>query len=119
MKVARLTLIAALSAAAFAAHADDSWKFRSGLPFESTLTRAQVQAEFEQARKAPNTYSISYNPVTNFKSQRTREEVRAEFMANRDAVAAMTGEDSGSTYLAARKPVVEATRLAGTPVNAQ
>jgi|GEM_PF-4763587 len=120
MKTARIALVAVLSAAAFAAHADDSWQFRSGIPFEGKLTREQVQAELEQSRNAPNTYSIKYNPVANFKSQLTPEQVRAEFLASREAVAAMTGEDSGSAYLAAHKAKVDSgTRLAGSPVNAQ
>ncbi|AMO23350.1 hypothetical protein GCM10027034_41450 [Ramlibacter solisilvae] len=119
MKTARLALVAALSAAALAAHADDSWMFRSGIPFESTLTRAQVQAGLEQSRREPNVYSSSYNPLTNFSSQLTREQVRAEFLDSREGVAAMTGEDSGSAYLAARKPRADSMHLAGTPSNAQ
>ena len=77
-----------------------------------------MQAEFDQARNAPNTYSISYNPVANFQSRVTREQVRAEFLASRDAVAAMTSEDSGSAYLAhaqARRQRHSAGRHTGQP----
>ena len=119
MKTSRLALIAALSAAAFTAHADELDASQFANAFQGTKTRAQVQAEFDQARNAPNTYSISYNPVANFQSRVTREQVRAEFLASRDAVAAMNSEDSGSAYLAMHKRAASVTHLAGTPLNPQ
>jgi Domain of unknown function (DUF4148) len=120
MKTSRLALIAALSAAAaFTAHADEADASQFANVFQGTKTRAQVQTEFEQARNAPNPYSISYNPVANFRSRLTREEVRAEFLASRDAVAAMNSEDSGSAYLAMHKRDASINQLAGTPVNPQ
>jgi hypothetical protein len=45
--------------------------------------------------------------------------VTAEYVANRDAVAAFNSEDSGSAYLARHDAAPAFTRLAGTNVNAQ
>jgi len=46
--------------------------------------------------------------------------VTAAYIASRDQVAAFTGEDSGSAYLAqASRRTVSETTLAGQPVNAQ
>ena len=116
-----LALVAALSVAGFAAHAetpDVSGQFAQGA--RAQTARAQVQADLNQYRQAgANPWSTSYNPLKEFRGQRTRAEVQAEFLASRNAVAAMTAEDSGSAYLAARKPAATAPQLAGTPVNAQ
>ena len=74
-------------------------------PFQSVRTRADVQAELAAYKKnGVNTYSISYNQLSKFKSERTRDEVRAEYLADREEVAALTSEDSGSAYLAHYAP---------------
>jgi hypothetical protein len=116
-----LALAAVLTVAGFAAHAetpDLSGQFAQGTP--ATTTRAQVQADLNQSRQAGvNPWSTSYNPLKGFQSQRTRAEVQAEYIASRNAVAAMTAEDSGSAFLAARKPATAAAQFAGQPVNAQ
>lgn len=71
------------------------------VPFQSTATRAQVQAELAAFKKSGvNPWSNSYSQVRNFKSSKSRAEVVAEYIASRDRVAAMTREDSGSAYLA-------------------
>jgi hypothetical protein len=70
-------------------------------PFVSTASRAQVQDELRQFRQAGiNPWADEYNPIAGFRSSMTRAEVTAEFMASRQAVAAMSAEDSGSSYLA-------------------
>lgn len=51
--------------------------------------------------------------------QQTRAEVQADFVANRDRVAAFTREDSGSAYLATNRATVAAPVFAGQPVNAR
>ena len=116
-----LALAAILSVAGFAAQAetpDLSGQFAQGAPAQAT--RTQVQAELGQYRQAGvNPWSTSYNPLKTFRSERTRAEVQGEYLASRNAVAAMTAEDSGSAFLAARKPAVSGRQLAGTPVNAQ
>ena len=119
MNATRLLIAAALSVAALGAQADEADGSQNVIQFNGTATRAQVQAQL--ANKGANTFSIQYNPLTTFQGQRTREEVRAEFLGSRDAVAAMTAEDSGSAYLAARHDATTArdTQLAGQPRNPQ
>jgi len=114
-------LIAALSLAAFAAHADDadpSGQFAAAAAAQAS--RADVQAQLATYKKSgANPWSTSYNPLKSFQSTRSRAEVTAEYVAIRDAVAAMTAEDSGSAYLAARPVRTGVRHLAGQPVNAQ
>lgn len=70
-------------------------------PFVSTRSQTEVRAELDAFKKSGvNPWARSYNPLTGFASSKTRAEVTAEFVANRDAVAALNGEDSGSKYLA-------------------
>ncbi len=112
--------LAVLSVAAFAAHADDA--DRSGQFAASATTgqasRAQVQAQLADYKKAGvNPWSTSYNPLASFKGEKTRAQVTNEYLASRNAVAAMTGEDSGSAFLASNKQAIDASRqLAGQPV---
>ncbi|MDB5883035.1 MAG: hypothetical protein JWP43_2913 [Ramlibacter sp.] len=90
--------------------------------FTSSASRAQVQAELAQYRRAGiDTSSYEYNPLTQFKSATTRAQVTAEYLANRDQVAAASGEGSGAETFARNINVnrQDATRLAGLPVNAQ
>jgi hypothetical protein len=114
-------LVAVLSFAAFAAHADDadaSGQFAASAAVKATRTEVQSQlASYKQA--AVNPWSTSYNPLKSFQGTRSRAEVRAEYIASRDAVAAMTREDSGSAFLATRPATNGVRYLAGTPVNAQ
>ncbi|MGJ0223515.1 hypothetical protein ACQUZK_08955 [Streptococcus pyogenes] len=71
------------------------------VPFVPSASRAEVRAEMEAFKKSGvNPWSIRYNPTHDFRSARTRAEVTAEYIRERDAVAAMNGEDSGSRYLA-------------------
>lgn len=113
-----LALAAALSFAAVAAHAESPDPSGQFAPNAGPATRAQVQAELGQYRQSGvNPWSTSYNPLQQFHSQKTRAEVEAEFLANRDAVRAMTAEDSGAAYLAARQGTAPAARqFAGQPV---
>ena len=88
-------------------------------PFVPTATRAEVQADlaaFEASGSNP--WSRDYNPLAEFDSQRSRQEVKAEYVQARDRVAAFTAEDSGSAYLAGQPDAVPHTRVAGTPGNA-
>jgi hypothetical protein len=121
MNRSSLALAAVLSVAAFAANAespDPSGQFAASTA--SQQTRATVQAQQAQARQAGvNPWSSSYNPLKSFRSERTRADVQADFVANRDRVAAFTREDSGSAFLATNRATVAAPVLAGQPVNAQ
>ena len=117
----RFALAAALTLAAFAAQADDmapTGQFAASVA--APTTRAEVQAQFADYRQAGvNPWSTSYNPLKSFRSQTSREQVTAEYLASRNTVAAMTGEDSGSAFLAAHQPGGDASRLlAGQPTRA-
>lgn len=64
-------------------------------PFVSTKSRAEVQAEL--ARPFPvggSPWSMRYDPLAGFKSRLSRAQVQAEFMAARDEVSALTGEET-------------------------
>jgi hypothetical protein len=81
--------------------------------FTSTRTRAEVQAELAQFKQAGvNPWSTSYNPVRDFRSEKTREQVTAEYQASRDSVAANTSEDSGSAFAATHKGIEVTPRFA-------
>ena len=105
MNRSSLVLAAALSVAAFAVQAetpDLSGQYGQSVA-SSQVSRTQAQA-VPANQTGVNPWSISYNPLATFKSERSRAEVRADYLASRKAVAAMTGEDSGSAYLAATQP---------------
>jgi hypothetical protein len=105
MKATRLLFVAALSTAAFAAQADafDAPEFAK--QFNGSKSRAEVQAELGQYKQSRvNPWSTTHNPLASFKSDRTRAQVQADYIASRNRVAAFTGEDSGSSYLAGNRP---------------
>lgn len=122
MNTAKLLLIASIAAASFAAAAADVPEANQGPDqvAQGTLSRQQVQSEFTAAKQAGVApWASTYNPNATFRSDLTRSQVTAEYLASRDEVAAMTAEDSGSAYLAhvaARQHRV-GTDLAGQPVN--
>ena len=81
--------------------------------FVSLKTRAEVQSELAQYKAdGVNPWSIQYNPLKSFKSTASRAEVTAAYIADRDEVAAITGEDSGSTYFASTQPVQAGVNVA-------
>jgi hypothetical protein len=118
-----LSALALLIAVSGAALADDPTPdtYRDMAP--SGKTRAEVQAELQQARLdgSIKVWSNQYNPLTVAKSLRSREAVRAEVIAARNAgeLNALNGEDSGSAYLAAQGSRAAAPLLAGSPVKGQ
>ena len=124
MKKSLITLaaVALVSGAAFAQDADPAGQFATQV--NSSLTRAQVNAEVVAAVKAGDT-SPSKIPLIGkvqpeLKSGVSRAEVVAQFIADREEAEAMTAEDSGSTYLAKNSFTRDTNRvLAGSPVNAQ
>ena len=88
--------------------------------FVSTRSRAEVQAELFAYKKAGvNPWSLSYNQLAGFKSVTSRDQVVADYIASRDVVAAINGEDSGSAYFAQLQRTGSTATLAGTPVNPQ
>ena len=70
--------------------------------FVPAKSRATVLAELDQfrAQYPVSPWSFRYNPLASFKSTATRAEVTAAYIADRDEVAALNGEDSGSTFVA-------------------
>jgi opacity protein-like surface antigen len=114
-----IAIAAILAAAAGAALADDITIDTT--PFTSAATRAQVQAELAAFKQSGvNPWSNQYNQLAQFSSQRSRAAVTAEYTNARDQVAALTGEDSGSAYLAARhRDAGTSATVAGQPRNPQ
>ena len=111
--IAAIALVAASSAFAESPLVDTR-------PFAGAKTRAEVQAELQQFQAAGvNPWAQEFDQLRGFKSATTRAQVTAEYLQSRDETAALTAEDSGSAWLAARTPVVAAPVLAGQPVNAQ
>jgi hypothetical protein len=112
-------LVLAAAAVAGDAFADDITVDNS--KFVSAKSRAEVQAELGQFKKAGTSpWSIQYNPLAGYKGEKSRAEVTAQYVASRNQVAAFTGEDSGSAYLAQNRVRAAGTALAGKPqTNAQ
>jgi hypothetical protein len=122
MNTSRYLLACVAAVAAVAAQAQqplwtaDGWRVHD---VPSVRSAAEVRTELDQAKKGPNPWASSFNPLASFQSTKTRAQVQAEYIAGRDAVAAFNSEDSGSAYLAAHQAVRPATQLAGQPANAQ
>jgi hypothetical protein len=105
-------VLAAAALAATASYADDITVDTAS--FVGTRSRAEVQAELAQFKQSgPNVWATSYNQLAQFQPQRTRGEVKAEFLAARAQVQALGAEDSGSSYLARNRAArADATRVA-------
>jgi hypothetical protein len=75
-------------------------------PFVSSLSRAEVQAELMSQRAtitaAGGEWAQQSNQVARMNSGYTTAQAKAEYLAARREVMALTGEDSGSSYLAKR-----------------
>jgi hypothetical protein len=70
-------------------------------PFVSVASRAQVRQELDQFRgSGVNPWADEYNQLAGFHSSTSRAATTAEYLAWRDAVAAFSSEDSGSSYIA-------------------
>jgi hypothetical protein len=96
----RIASILAVTAAAFSVNAlaetpgvDNS--------FVPQKTRAEVQAELARYKAAGvNPWSTQYNPLRSFRSAASRDAVTAEYIANREAVAALNSEGGSGTFAA-------------------
>jgi hypothetical protein len=115
------SLITAIAlSAGFAGAAFAEGPIQSNDVFVGSKTRAEVQAELSAYKQAGvNPWSTSYNPLKGFRSAVTRDAVVADYIASRDQVRAVTGEDSGSAYFAQERSLVAPATLAGTPARAQ
>ena len=115
-----VTTILAIAAAAVTSTASADDITIDTTPFVSSKTRAEVQAELRQFREAGvNPWTQDFDQLAQFRSDRTRAQVTSEFVAARDQVESMTGEDSGSVFLSQGGPVEDAPVVAGQPINAQ
>ncbi len=111
-------LVIAAAAVAGNAFADDITVDTT--PFNSVKSRAEVQAELGQFKKAgTSVWSTQYNPLARFQSTRSAADVRAEYIASRNEVAALNSEDSGSAYLATAGNRFVSPTLAGQKAPAQ
>jgi hypothetical protein len=73
-------------------------------PRHGTAVRAGARGQF-RVHNGPqvNPWASDYNPLAHTRLTRTRAEVRNEYLASREQVAAFSGEDSGSAYLARQR----------------
>ncbi len=74
-------------------------------PFSSMKSRAEVQGELmrrPQLMRSEREQAMRYAPSPQRGSTYTRQQARSDYVAAQDEVSALTGEDSGSAYLAAR-----------------
>lgn len=93
--------------AAVAAHAESPGaEHLTQITAPSATTRAQVTAEYHQARRdgTLRVWSTQYNPLAAMKVEKSRDQVRAEVRAAAGDAQAWYGEDSGSFALNRRDP---------------
>jgi hypothetical protein len=110
-----IAIFVALAAAAGSSFAESYSEHNT--PYVSNASRADVAVQAAAPRQGVAPWSIRFNPLDQFRSTRSRTQVTAEYLAERDVVNAFTAEDSGSHYLAGG--TVAAQRLAGQPAAAQ
>ena len=91
----------------------------SGIVFKAAMSRAEVQAALQRHQAAGvDTFADGYNQLQDFRSVRTRAEVQAEYLADRDQVSAMNGEDSGARFISRRQlPRAVGPQLAQLPAS--
>jgi hypothetical protein len=111
-----LAIALAITAAAGSSFAESYTEHNT--PFASSASRAEVAAQLAQPQQGVSPWSNRYNPLAQFRSTRTRAEVVGEYVAGRDVVNALNGEDSGSAYLAGGSTVEGRARFAGQPAAA-
>ena len=84
-------------------------------PFTSSLSIAQVRSDlpaFQAFRSNP--WSQEFNPLATFVSSNSRAQSVAGYVSGRAEVAALAGEDSGSSYMTRTgRSRLETTRFAG------
>lgn len=88
-------------------------------PFVSTRTRVDVRQELlgqvRQVRIAATEWSQQQGERSTFKGQFASPEVRADFVAHRQEVSALTGEDSGSSYFKMKPLAAGGASVMGGP----
>jgi hypothetical protein len=97
------TLAAAvLGAAAMTGTARAEGPLEGNAPFTSSRTRAEVQAELMQNRVSSyaTEYALQRGEPVHAASGYTRAQARADYIASRDEVQAMTSEHGGAGHFA-------------------
>jgi hypothetical protein len=98
LRLLTITIVASAVGYSGSARADDITI--DPTPFVPSASRAQVRAELDAFNKSGvSPWATHYDHPRNFKSSASRAQVTAEYIRERAAVASMTGEDSGSTYM--------------------
>lgn len=88
-------------------------------PFVSTMSRAEVRAGLDQHRAGGvNPWADDHDQLRSFQGSRSRADVVGEYLAERQLVAAMSGEDSGSMHLALHTRSLPAPALALASISA-
>jgi hypothetical protein len=86
-------------------------------PFVSSLSRADVRAELMNQRAmitaAGGEWTQQHNQVPQLDSGYTTAQAKAEYLAARREVMALTSEDSGSSYLAGQRSFNDGIVVAG------
>src|SRR5512133_3132432 len=80
-------------------------------PFVSTTSRAEGRAQLMKGGSVTE-WTLQFND-SRAKTDYARGQARAEFLAARDEVRALNGEDSGSAYLGRRPAGVNARAVMG------
>lgn len=115
LAVASAAAVAAIAAAAAItsgkAFADDITI--DNAPFVSSRSRAEVQAEL--TRTGVNEWTRQFNDAQFMAAYTSRGQARADYLAARDEVKALDGEDSGSVYLSRRPVGVNTRAIMGAP----
>ena len=95
---------AAMAAALMSGNARAEGPIEDIRPITGAVSRDAVKAQTLAQRGLLTSFASEYAQQqpqeVQARSERTREEVRAEYLLARDAVRAMNAEDSGSGYLA-------------------
>ena len=105
---------AAVAAASIATNvrADDITMDNS--QFVSSKSRDEVRADLKKPYPGGNPWSSSYKMGVT-KSDRTREEVRREYLGSREEARALTAEDSGASYFNRTAGRANPTATMGAP----
>lgn len=115
LAVASAAAVAAIAAAAAItsgkAFADDITI--DNTPFVSSRSRSEVQAEL--TRSDVNEWTRQFNDAQFMAAYTDRGQARADYLAARDEVKALHGEDSGSVYLSRRTVGVNTRAIMGAP----
>ena len=109
---------ATLAAAVMTGNALAQGPIESSAPFFSTTSRADVNADLMSQRSvvsdARGELAMSATATQQVTSDYTRAQARAEYIAARDEVRAMTAEDGGSSYIARASARTADTVVAGS-----